>query len=174
MKIRLKQDKKTIFKLLANSGIKRRLKIIDRLNGVNERDSINILLKVLEDSSWIMREKAAYKLSKYGSKVVPRLKRLLKRGYWYTRSAACLSLGEIGNLKALPSIIDLILNDQNPTVIKEASTAFLKLAQKKTPEFIDALTELAIKEQDRQKLLALIKKQDPGLYDVIIEGLEHG
>ena len=97
MKIRFTQNKRTILQLMQTSNLKKKLRMIDRFNGINERDTISILLKVLEDKSWALREKAAYKLIEYGNRVIPRLERLLDRGYWYTRAAACLVLGEIGN-----------------------------------------------------------------------------
>ncbi|HEC78565.1 MAG TPA: HEAT repeat domain-containing protein [candidate division WOR-3 bacterium] len=173
MKIRFKQDKKTILKLLETSGIKRRLRILDRLNGVNEKDSINILLKVLEDNSWVMREKAAYKLAEYGNRVVQRLIRLLKRGFWYTRAAACLTLGEIGNIKALEAIVTLILDDDNPTVIKEASSALLKLARKEPVLFADGLKNLSLIQEKKKEILKIIEDAEPELYTVIMKELEN-
>jgi len=142
MKIRFKQDKETILRLLKTSNINRKLKILDKLNGADtgEKDNIKILLKVLEDSSWTLREMAAYKLAKFGKRVVPRLKRLCVKGRWFTRASACLSLGEIGDLKGLDSIIDILLTDNNPTVIKEASNALVKIAQKIPFEFAKKLS----------------------------------
>jgi HEAT repeat protein len=173
MKIRLKQDKESIFKLLETSNIKRKLKILDRLNGVNEKDSITVLLRVLEDSSWAMREKAAYKLAMYGTKVVLRLKNILRKGYWYTRASACITLGEIGDLRALPSIINVLLVDDNPTVIKESSAALVKLARKDPVDFSNRLKEMSLDETKLLKILIKLETSDTEAYVTIKEAIEH-
>jgi HEAT repeat protein len=173
MKIKFKQDKITILKLLESSNIKRKIKILDRLNGVNEKDSIKILLKVLEDTSWTMREKAARKLAEYGNRVVPRLERLLTRSYWFTRAAACLSLGEIGNIKVANSLVELVMSDNNPTVRKEASTALVKIATKEPLVFSDVLRDLSLDEKEIACILEPIKNAAPDIYGVIKEELEN-
>jgi len=143
------------------------------LNGVNEKDSIKILLKVLEDASWTLREKAAYKLAEYGNRVVPRLEKLLRRGYWFTRAAACLSLGEIGNIETADSLIELLVNDENPTVRKEASTALTKLATQEPLEFSDMIRELALDEKVLASILKIIADADLDVHKTIKEELEN-
>jgi HEAT repeat protein len=173
MKIKFKQDKKTILKLLETTNIKRRIKILEKMNGINERDCINILLKVLEDPSWTMRENAAYKLAEYGKRVVPRLERLLNRGYWFTRAAACISLGEIGSIKVLASLIELIKTDANPTVKKEASKALLKIAKKEPLRFLEALKKLMLDDQSFSSILQILQDHDPDLHKFIMEEIEN-
>ncbi len=169
MKIRFKQDKKTVLKLLKTASTKRKLKIIDRLNGINERDSVSILLKVLEDNSWVMRERAAYRLAGFGNRVVPRLLRLLSRGFWYTRASACLALGEIGNLKSLAALAFLALNDDNPTVVKEASAALVKLAKNKPPEFSEQLKNISLDDSEMTQIFEIIKNIDPQICATVKE-----
>ncbi|MGB3340107.1 MAG: HEAT repeat domain-containing protein [bacterium] len=173
MKIKFKQDKITILRLLESSNIKRKIRILDRLNGVNEKDSIKILLKVLEDTSWTMREKAARKLAGYGNRVVPRLERLLTRGYWFTRAAACLSLGEIANIKVVNSLIELVISDENPTVRKEASTALVKIATKEPFVFSEVLKDLSLDGKVLTCILEPIENAAPDIHDVIKEELEN-
>ncbi len=173
MKIKFKQDKETILKLLDTSHIKKKLRILDKLNGVNEKDSIKILLKVLEDHSWIMREKAAHKLATFGNRVVPRLQKLLDRGYWFTRASACLTLGEIGNLKTLKSIVNILLIDDNPTVVKEASTALIKMAKNKPLGFSEKLREMALNDAETQKILKIIEETDQEIYTFIKAEIEN-
>ena len=173
MKIKFKQDKKTILKLLKTANIKRKLKILDKMNGFNEKDSIKILLKVLEDNSWTMREKAAYKLAEFGKQVVPRLKKLLDRGYWFTRASACITLGEIGDPKSLDSIIHLLLIEDNPTVIKEASTALVKLALKDPVEFSKKLKEMSLDESKMLKILIILESNNTELYTSIKELMQN-
>ena len=173
MKIKLKQDRETIIKLLESSNIKRKLRILDRLNGVNQKDIIKILLKVLEDTSWIMRERAAYKLAEYGNRVVPRLERLLSRGYWFTRAAACLSLGKIGNIKVLASLIELFIHDENPTVRKEATIAIVEIAKKDPLVFSEALKDLVLDEELITSIIKPIEDAAPDIHGVIKEELEN-
>jgi HEAT repeat protein len=156
MKIRFKQDRRTILQILKSANMKRKIRVLDKMNGVNERDSINILLKVLEDESWILREKAAHKITQYGSRVVGRLERLLIRGYWYTRSAACLALGEIGNARSIPAIIDVLLREDNPTVIKEAARALVKIAQHQPESYAEAFNNLGLSKSDHDRIRELL------------------
>ncbi|KPJ74235.1 hypothetical protein AMJ52_01295 [candidate division TA06 bacterium DG_78] len=174
MKIRFKQNKATILKLLDSSpSIKRKLKILDKLNGTNEKDNIIILLKVLEDTSWSLREKAAYKLAAFGPRVVNRLKKLCVRGYWFTRASACLSLGEIGDLRALAVIVKLLLTDDNPTVIKEASQALVKMARRMPAEFAAHLQEIELDKPQMIKILITLETIDIEVYSRIKELIEN-
>ena len=173
MKIKFTQNKKTILRLLKTGNIKRKLKILDKLDGFNERDSIKILFKVLEDTSWTLREKAAHRLAQYGNRIVPRLEKLLERGFWYTRASACLTLGEIGNLKVLDSIALLFLSDENPTVIKEASTALVKMAKHDPLEFAERLEDMTLSDTQKQKILQIVQDLDPETHKTIMEELTH-
>lgn len=164
MKIKFKPEKGAILKLLKTSNIDKKLKIFDRLNELTEKDRIKILLKILEDSSWMLREKAAYTLAAFGSRVVPRLKKLSIRGYWYTRAAACLALGEIGNAKALDEIVSLLLTDTNPTVLHEASNALLKLVQTGPDQFCEWLRAKDYNEAQEQRILNVLKIKDASLF----------
>lgn len=156
MKIRFKQDRRTILQILTNANIKRKIRVLDKMNGVNERDSINILLKLLEDESWVLREKAAHKITQYGAKTIGRLERLLLRGYWYTRAAACLALGEIGNVRPVATIVELLLRENNPTVIKEAAIALVKIAKDQPESYSRTFNDLNLSETDHNRIQELI------------------
>jgi HEAT repeat protein len=164
MKIRFKQDRKTILQILKSASMKRKIRVLDKLNGVNERDSINILLEVLEDESWVLREKAAHKIVQYGTKVVPRLERLLTRGFWFTRAAACIALGEIRNARSIIAIVDLLLKEENPTVVKEAATALVKILRSQPEQYPDIFTTLNLAKPDLERLLEVIKAMDFDLW----------
>ncbi len=142
MKISIKTDKETLLKILKEGDINKKLKIINKLDDLSESDKIKILLKILEDNSWYLREQATQELAKFGSRLVPRLKKLCSKGFWYTRAAACRTLGEIGDPEGLPTIITLALNDTNPTVIKEIKMAIKKMAEKNGDNFFSKLMEL--------------------------------
>jgi len=146
MKISLKTDKETLFKLLKDSDLNKKLKIFNKLGDLSEPDRIKILLKILEDSSWYLREQATKELAQFGNKLVPRLKKLCTKGFWYTRAAACRTLGEIGDLDATGTIFKLLLNDDNPTVLKEARQAIRKLAKKNGENFLITLKQIRIEQ----------------------------
>jgi HEAT repeat protein len=169
MRIKLKQDKDAILKILNSTDIERKLRVLEKLDGVNERESIKILIKTLEDKSWCMREKAAHKLAAYGKRVSSRLVRQLKKGYWYTRASACLALGEIGDIQSTESIIAVLLEDENPTVQKEASNALVKLARKKPKKFAEKLGEIDLQTSELRTVLFSLERVDIELYQRIKE-----
>ncbi len=173
MKRKSKKTRESILKLLKTSNINKRLKIFDKINGASKKENIKILLKILEDSSWYLREKAAHRLANYGRGVVPRLKKLCAKGYWYTRASACLGLGEIADLRGLDSIVDLLLTDNNPTVIKEASQALLKMAQKAPDEFSQRLRELTLDDANVLKVLNILNNTDTKVYNMVRESMEN-
>ena len=173
MKITLKPDKETLIKLLKNSEMSKKLKIFNKLNDLNEIDRTKILLKILEDGSWCLREKSACELAKMGSKVVPRLMKLCHKGYWFTRAAACLSLGEIGDIRAAESIIPLFMSNDNPTVVKEAKTALIKLARKDISEFAIMLTAVVPEKTENSKIMEIIKQCTPELFAQLKELMEN-
>ncbi|MBE0432839.1 HEAT repeat domain-containing protein [candidate division WOR-3 bacterium] len=153
--------------ILKSDNIERKLKILDKIDGVDEKQSIKILIKMLEDRSWCMREKAANRLVAYGPRISSRLQRLLKKGYWYTRASACMALGEIGDAHAIEPIIALYLTDENPTVLKEACGALVKLAQKKTKKFAQAIQRIQLLPGDLQRILLMLEKNDIELRNTI-------
>jgi HEAT repeat protein len=85
--------------------------------------AVEILIDVLQDKSWYLRELAMEALGEAGSGAVPRLNELLVGGLWYTRASAARALGKIGDPSAVPFLTDL-LDDSNRTV-KEAALAGL-------------------------------------------------
>jgi HEAT repeat protein len=169
MRIRLKQDSESIMHILKSDSIERKLKVLDKIDGVDEKESIKILLKMLEDQSWCMRERAANRLVAYGPRISSRLQRLLKKGYWYTRASACMSLGEIGDAHAIEPVIKLYLTDENPTVLKEAGGALVKLARKKTKKFAQAIKRLRLPPGELERIMLTLEKNDAELGNTVKE-----
>ncbi len=167
MKISLKTDKETLLKLLKDGDFNKKLKIFNRLGDLAESDRTKILLKILEDSSWYLREQATRELAQMGNKIVPRLKKLCNKGFWYTRAAACRTLGEIGDLEATSVILTLLINDTNPTVQKEAKDAIRKLAEKNGENFLLAIKQLRDEKKlgndTRDILIACMPEKTEGL-----------
>ncbi len=157
MKISIKTDKGTFLKILKEADFNKKLKIFNRLDDLSETDRIKILLKILEDSSWYLREQATKELKQYGSKIVPRLRKLCSKGFWFTRAAACRTLGEIGDLDATETVLRLLSNDDNPTVVKEASTAIAKLFEKNGEQFLVRLEQINTEHRLDASALAILK-----------------
>ena len=169
MKISLKTDKETILRLLKNSDINKKLKIFNNLDELSEKDRIRVLLKILEDGSWSLREKATRELTRFGSKIVPRLIRICERGFWFSRAAACITLGNIGDTRAVEVLAELLIRDENPTVIREASQALLKIAEARTGEFIAQFNVLCAEPDRREQLREMLQKINPRLLKIIQE-----
>ncbi len=131
---------------------------------LEEKERIPILLRIIEDSSWRLRELAAKELCLFGGRVVPRLLKVAASSLWYARSAACYSLGEIGDLRAMDVIVDLINKDNNPTVVREATIALAKILLKNLPFVKDRL-----EEKFWQRFISLLKEFDRNLYDEIMK-----
>ena len=167
MKISLRTDKETILKLLKNSDIDKKLKIFVNLDQLNENDRIRVLLKILEDSSWCLREKATRELAPYGTKIVPRLIRICERGFWFSRAAACITLGMIADPRAVETMARLMLADENPTVVREAQQALLKVAAAHSDDFFVQLDGYLKEPTDREGFLARLQKINPRLYKLV-------
>jgi HEAT repeat protein len=91
-------------------------------------EAIEVLLDVLEQESWFLRDQAARVLSALGEPVVEPLIELLGSGLWYTRSAAAGALGRMGLPVAAAPLVAL-LRDANRTVRDAAWDALVELAQ---------------------------------------------
>jgi HEAT repeat protein len=81
-----------------------------------------VLLDVLKQASWYLRDQAARALATMGEPVVDRLIEMLEVGLWYTRSSAACALGRMGLPVAAPALVDL-LRDPNRTVRDAARDA---------------------------------------------------
>lgn len=77
--------------------------------------AMEILVEVLEDDSWYLRELAVEALSDADEAIAPSLIALLDSGLWYTRAAAARALGKMGHAAGLPRLV-AVLSDTNRTV----------------------------------------------------------
>jgi len=78
-------------------------------------EAMAVLVDVLEDDSWYLRELAVEALTDAGEEVVPRINALVESGLWYTRAAAARALGKMGQVSGLPQLV-AVLSDSNRTV----------------------------------------------------------
>jgi HEAT repeat protein len=169
MKISLRTDKETVLKLLKNSDIDKKLKIFDSLDQLNENDRVRVLLKILEDGSWCLREKATRQLAPYGAKIVPRLIRLCERGIWFSRAAASITLGMIGDPRAVTILVRLTLADENPTVVREAHQALHRIAAGGPEDFFNELDGCLKESPERKRFQDHLQKLNPRLFKLVQE-----
>lgn len=91
-------------------------------------ESIGMLLDVLEQESWFLREQAGKALVSIGEPVVEPLIEVLASGLWYTRAIAATTLGRIG-LPLAAGPLTRLLRDPNRTVRDAAFDALSALAR---------------------------------------------
>ena len=91
-------------------------------------ESIEMLLDVLQQESWFLRDQAARVLSTMGEAVVEPLIEYLNSGLWYTRASAVSALGRMGNPRAAAPLVER-LKDPNRTVRDAVWEALLDLCR---------------------------------------------
>jgi len=110
-------------------------------------ESIEVLLDVLQQESWFLRDQAARVLASMGEPVFDSLVEYLGSGLWYTRASAVAALGRMGSPRAAGPLVGM-LNDPNRTVRDAVWDALLslcrnELATRELAEAFDALPERA-------------------------------
>jgi len=77
--------------------------------------AVAVLVDLLREESWYLRELAVEALAEMGDMAAPALNDLLVSGLWYSRAAAARALGKIGNVPGIPGLVRT-LDDTNQTV----------------------------------------------------------
>ena len=93
-------------------------------------------IDLISNEQFSIRMAATKKLSSLGKKAVPALLAALQGGLWYTRECAAQALGNIGDPRAIESLI-CSLRDENVGVRRSAARALSGIAEK------DGLSPLA-------------------------------
>src|SRR5258705_227464 len=97
-------------------------------------ESIEVLLDVLQQESWFLRDQAARVLATMGEPVLGPLVEYLGSGLWYTRASAVTALGRMGNPRAAAPLVGM-LNDPNRTVRDAVWDALLALCRNEPSRF---------------------------------------
>ena len=110
-------------------------------------ESVEVLLDVLQQESWFLRDQAARVLATMGEPVLEPLVEYLGSGLWYTRASAVSALGRMGNPRAAAPLVGM-LSDPNRTVRDAVWDALLllcrnELATRELAAAFDALPEKA-------------------------------
>ncbi len=127
-----------------------KLEVITQLRRDMADKAVPLLLELLCDQSWHVRERAVEALAERGEEVVAPLSSLLHDGLWYTRACAAEALGKIG---AVPSLRTLAtrLGDDNETVRRAVSVALAAMVRRHGGETVRAALETEGIDPDRAR-----------------------
>ena len=103
-----------------------KLELVTELRRAQSEKAVPLLLELVCDGSWRVREEAANALVERGVSVVPSLLTLLTQGLWYTRAAIATALGQIGELATVEGLAGRITDD-HPVVRRAAAAALAEL-----------------------------------------------
>lgn len=118
-----------ILDLIRSKSFEGRKALIDDLRRERSPRSVALLLEVLNDQSWSLRELAVAALAETPDLAAEPLMDLLEDGLWYTRAAAVRGLGLMGHGPALPRLL-VMLDDANTTIATEVARALLTMARR--------------------------------------------
>ena len=129
--------------------------------------SVDVLLDVLKQESWYLRDQAARALATIGEPVVDRLIEMLEIGLWYTRSSAASALGRMGLPVAATPLVDL-LRDPNRTVRDAARDALVQICGNEVGAFAVASSVKDLAERAQRFVMDGIASRDPAIAERII------
>ena len=132
---------------------------IEELRKQKTPKAVSLLLEILCDESWYLRELAIGALVEAGTMAEAPLHKVLTSGLWYTRSAAARALGRLGYALASADVLRL-LDEPNRTVRESAVDALKALmAAGCTASLGEALAD--VPREVRSTRLSLIGQLTP-------------
>lgn len=150
---------------LKNVAGKRNL--IEDLKKRKSQRSISLLVEMLQDESWYLREQAVKALSEAGPEAREPVSVLLENGLWYTRAAAAKVLGEVGGEGEVERLVDC-LTDSNMTVQGAAAAALVRISKASSVEVL-ARALASRPHQAKQRALSCLRILDRELASSIEE-----
>lgn len=140
--------------------------LIEDLKKRKSQRSVSLLVEMLQDESWYLREQAVQALSEAGEEAREPVLNVLKDGLWYARAAAAKVLGRIGGSNAVERLIDCLL-DSNMTVQGAAAAAMVDIA--KSSSIDELASPLGSRSHDvKQKALSCLKLLDKDVADGVL------
>ncbi len=106
-----------------------KLELVAQLRADRPEKSVPLLLELLCDQSWHVRERATEALVERGDDVVGPLIALLDEGLWYTRACAAQALGQIGAVTGLKALAQHLADD-NATVRRAVAGALAAMGRR--------------------------------------------
>ncbi|MFC2075998.1 HEAT repeat domain-containing protein [candidate division KSB1 bacterium] len=105
---------------------------VDALARIGDERAIDLLVKALSLESWHLRNRVVKALESVGKPAVERLIKSLKSGQWYVREGASVALGNIGDVRAIEPLLEL-LSDKNRSVTEAAKKAISQISSRHSP-----------------------------------------
>ena len=140
--------------------------LIEDLKKRKSQRSVSLLVEMLQDESWYLREQAVQALSDAGDDAKEPVLQVLEDGLWYARAAAAKVLGRIGGSEAVGRLTDCLL-DSNMTVQGAAAAALVDIARSSSVE--DLASPLASRSHDvKQKAVACLRLLDKEIADGVV------
>ncbi|MBS3740522.1 MAG: HEAT repeat domain-containing protein [Candidatus Cloacimonetes bacterium] len=124
-----------------------RITAVNALEKLKAPASIDDLILCLDDGSRSVRRNAINALKGFGNEAVETLIASTKSEDWKIRSGAAETLGEIGNEKAVDSLI-FLLDDKNEDVRLEAVVALGKIGPTKSIQYLEKLKQKEVKQKN--------------------------
>jgi HEAT repeat protein len=153
---------------------------ITQLSQNPTEESIEVLLDVLKQESWFLRDQASRVPATMGEPVLVPLIEYLGSGLWYTRASAVAALGRMGSARAAAPLVGM-LNDPNRTVRDAVWDALLllcrnELATQELAAAFDTLPERArrfaldgLVERDSEAAGRVLRHMDGTTTEVVEE-----
>jgi HEAT repeat protein len=154
--------------LLRSSDLDERARGVDVLSGIPGAEATNALAKILHETSWFLRDRAAQALAQREGGVGATL-RVLEEGTWFARASGCDALGRAGESCAFAALVAQIL-DRNVSVQKSAADAIHRLTEIHGVNLL--VQEIGLLPQpDRRAAIARLAHQRPELAPALIASL---
>lgn len=122
------KDVSRLWEELRHRDPEEKLRWLEQLAQNPTDESIEVLLTVLEQESWFLRDQCSRVLATLGERVIEPLIEYLGSGLWYTRASAASALGRMGLPLAAAPLTGL-LRDANRTVRDAAWDGLRALAR---------------------------------------------
>ena len=140
--------------------------LIEDLKNRKSQRSVSLLVEMLQDESWYLREQAVKALTDAGDEARGPVLELLRNGLWFARASAARVLGKIGDGGDADSLIDCLM-DSNMTVQGAAASALIDIAR--SASVADIASPLAARSQDvKDKAISCIRLLDADVADGIL------
>jgi HEAT repeat protein len=145
--------------LIRSKSFEGRKALVDELRREPTPRSVAMLIEMLNDESWSLRELAVSALATTPEKLSgPPLMDVVVNGLWYSRAAAARALGRLGYLDALPRLLSL-LGESNRTITDDAVRALIDMARR--GRAVAVARGIVSLDRDAEAALVLLERLDP-------------
>lgn len=120
--------------------------------------AIPLLVEMLGNESWMLRQAAAEALASLGPQALDPLLPLARSGVWYSRAGAAHVLGAVGGAEAIHVLVSM-LDDENRTV-REAGIEAIRQVCKRGGAAAVSRVLFNFPPPDREKYLGVIQPRD--------------